>query len=441
MSRAALVVATLIASAAARAADFPPLRETLQALARDGRYSGAVVIRDAGGIRFAEGFGLADPFSNRPFTPDTPVDSASLAKPVTAAVVLQLARDGKLDLDAPVRRYLRDYPQESATVRHLLTHSAGLLLEDEVEPLDGKTNEAILKELAARKRPPMFSPGSGFAYCNTCYMTLALLTEKVTGTSYLALARDLVALPTDVTLRPLRLADWPGRAIGYRRTSDGKLESADSYDSEAFYGSANLSITASQLARWGSEWWQSKLAPIRPLATTPAKIAGKTSGLTWGNWYCAPRGQRCHYLGHHEGFHHMLYWDADRRLSIAMVSNNTLEPALQQRLQRALVAFASHDSRTGERELMTPMTDAPAQPGGYLRAGGERIVVTSDDVGVWVERRGLRYRAFKTGAGTGIRYVPGLDVYVAASRGSYLSWLSLYEDFEAPPITAPSAVQ
>src|SRR5215510_8459021 len=177
----ALAVATLLASVTARASDFTPMHEALQKLVHDGRFSGAVVVRDADGVRFARGYGLADPFSARPFTPETPVDSASLAKPVTAAVVLQLVRAGKLDLDAPVRRYLAGYPQESATVRQLLAHSAGMLLEDKVEPLAGKTNEMIMKEIADLRLPPIFEPGTGFMYCNTCYSSLALLTEKVTG--------------------------------------------------------------------------------------------------------------------------------------------------------------------------------------------------------------------------------------------------------------------
>ena len=432
----ALVVATLVASVAVPASDSTPLDEALQKLALDGRFSGAVVIRDADGVRFARGYGLADPFSARPFTPGTPVDSASLAKPVTAAVVLQLARDGKLDLDAPVRRYLDRYPQESATVRQLLAHSAGMLLENKVEPLANKTNEMVMNEVADLKLPPMFAPGTEFAYCNTCYMTLALLTEKVTGTPHLALAQDLVALPKDVTIRPLRLADWQGRAIGYRRVADGKLERADSYESEAFYGSGNLSISALQLAEWGSEWWQPRLASIRTLATTPAQIAGNTSGLTWGSWYCATDGQRCHYLGHHEGFHHMLYWDASRRISIAMVSNNTLAPALQQRLQRALVAFATGDAPTGERELNALLPNAPLHPGRYALAGGETVAITSDAGRVWIERRGLRYRAFRAGPTTSIRYVPGMDIYLAGSPDDHLHLLSLYEDFDATPIAA-----
>ena len=73
-----MVVATLLANAVAAASDFAPLHEALQILVRDGQYSGAVVIRDASGVRFAEGFGLADPFSASPFTPETPVDSAHI---------------------------------------------------------------------------------------------------------------------------------------------------------------------------------------------------------------------------------------------------------------------------------------------------------------------------------------------------------------------------
>jgi len=432
-----ITAAALIASVAVRASDLTPLNEALERLALDGRFSGAVVIRDADGVRFARGYGLADPFSARPFTPETPVDSASLAKPVTAAVVLQLVRAGKLDLDAHVRRYLGGYPQESATVRHLLAHSAGMLLEDKVEPLAGKTNEMIMNEIAEQHLPPVFAPGTEFMYCNTCYVTLALLTEKVTGIPHLTLAQDLVALPKGVTIRPLRLADWQGRAIGYRRAGDDRIERADSYESEAFYGSGNLSISASQLAQWGSEWWQSRLSPIRTLATTPARIAGKTSGLTWGNWYCATDGHRCHYVGHHEGFHHMLYWDADRRISVAMVSNNTLAPALQQRLQRALVAFATDDFRTAERELRAELPDVQVPAGRYLLAGRETVVVSSDASRVWIERRGLRYRAFRAGrVGTGIRYVPGLDVYLAGSPDGHLLWLSLYEDVDATTSSA-----
>jgi CubicO group peptidase (beta-lactamase class C family) len=428
-------LAPAIASAA-KPASAPTLRSALEQLARDGKFSGAVVIRGAGGIRFARGFGFADPFGRRRFTPDTPVDSASLAKPVTATAVLMLARDGRIDLDAPVRRYLPAFPYEETTVRHLLAHSAGLPGEEMLDPITGKTNEMFVTEMAERKLPALFPAGSAFVYCNVCYMTLAALIDQVTGTPYLQFVRQRVRVPAAVTIRPARLDDWTGRAIGYRRLADGKLVRADSYEDELFYGTGNFSITASQLALWGTEWWKPALAPIQDLATTPSTIAGKTSGMTLGNWYCAPGGERCHYLGHHEGFHHMLYWDRARRTSVAMVTNNTLAPALQQRVQRALVAFAERDGAAAERELAKALPDNEVVPGAYRLPTGERVTVSTRGSRVAVNRGGIDYPAFRIGSG--IRYVPGLDLYVSGAENGGLHWLSLYEDFTAEAVTSPS---
>lgn len=415
--------AAALTNTTASAASRPGLPSALEQLTRAGKFSGAVVIRGPEGVRLARGYGLADPFTGRRFTPETPVDSGSLAKPVTAAAVLTLAYDGTLDLDAPVRRYLPEYPHASTTVRHLLAHSAGLPFDDAPDALFGKTNAALLAGVSGE---PQFQPGSAFAYCNLCYVTLALLIERVSGMRYLDFARSRLALPRAVTLRPLRLDEWEGRAIGYRRTPAGKVERFDSWEGEAFYGTANLSISARQLASWGAQWWQPRLATIKRMATTPAAIAGKPSGLSWGNWYCAPGGKRCHYLGHHEGFHHMLYWDRERKVSVAIVTNNTVDPALHHRLQRALVSFAERSGADPGQELSKPLPDNPVVTGTYKFPTGEAVTVLAKGNRVGVIRGGITYPAIRVGSG--IRYVPGLDVYVAGAEGGGLHWLSLYED-------------
>ena len=431
----ALAAAAAMMATSTFAAGRPSPDEALRRLTSENEFSGAVVIRSARGVDFARGYGMADPFTGRGFTPDTPVDSGSLAKPVTAAAILMLSRDGKLDLDSPVRRYLPEYPYEQGTIRDLLAHSAGLPVEQMLAPLDDKSNAMFLAEMSSRKLPTLFPPGTAIVYCNICYTTLALLIERVSGRPYLEFVRERLALPAAVTIRPARLADWKDRAIGYRLVEGGKLERADSYENEIFYGAANLSISAAQLAQWGSEWWQPRLAPIAETATTPASIAGKTSGLSWGNWYCASGGRRCHYLGHHEGFHHMLYWDRDRKVSVAMVSNNTLSPTLQQRLQRALIAFSEDQGAAAEKELAAPLPDNPVVPGTYRFPNGETVFVGTKGELVFVNRGGLPYLAFRLGAG--IRYVPGLDVYLAGAEGGGLHWLSAYEDGVAAPVAGP----
>lgn len=421
----------LLSPALAGAAQQPAgLHEALDALARSGRFSGAVVVRDASRVHFARGYGPADPFTGRAFTPDTPVDSASLAKPVTAATVLMLVNEGKIELDQPIQSYLPEYPYPGSTVRHLLNHSAALD-ENSISTLTGKTNADLLAEYGKAGTKPLFAPGTAFIYCNLCTIVLAMLVERVSGRAYLDLVQAKAALPPAVTLRPARLADWKGRAIGYARSPEGKLKQADSYEDEKFYGPANLSISAAQLAHWGAQWWTQALAPIARQATTPAVIDGKTSGLTWGNWYCEPT-RRCHYLGHHEGFHHMLYWDGERRISVAMVSNNTLEASIQQRLQRALVAFAEGRRKDAAHELASPMPDLPVAAGTYRMPWGQTTIAT-DGHRTTATRRGLAYPAYLIGRG--IRYIPGLDVYISRDAQGRLHWLGLHEDAIGTPIS------
>lgn len=409
-------------AAAARADEPAKLHDALEQLARDGKFSGAVVVRGAEGIRFARGYGLADPFEGRAFTPDTPADSGSLAKPVTSAAVLLLAREGKIDLDAPVRKYLPEYPHAATTVRQLLSHSAGLELKDSPDGLANKSNSDLL----AIAGEPLFPAGTGFSYCNLCSVTQAILIERVAGVPYLEFVRKRLGVPSTVSLRPKRLADWIGRAIGYRRSLDGKVERFDSWEDELLYGAANFSMSAAQLADWGGQWWRPDLQSIFLAATTPARIGQGQSGLTLGNWYCARGGRRCHYLGHHEGFHHMLYWDVDRRVSISMVSNNAMDPGLQQPLQRALIAYAEGDPARAQSEVSDPLPDSPVPLGQFEFASGEKVEIVANGNRRSIRRGGIEYPAYPMSSG--IRYVPGLDAYLAGTPDGRLRFVTLYED-------------
>ena len=95
----------------------------------------------------------------------------------------------------------------------------------------------------------------------------------------------------------------------------------------------------------------------------------------------------------------MLYWDADRRISVAMVSNNTLAPGRQQRLQRALVVFAEKRTTEGLDELRSELPDNPVQPGTYVLPTAETVVVSSEGNRVSVMRSGIPYPAYRIGAG------------------------------------------
>ena len=138
------------------------------------------------------GFGNARPGGEAP-TPQTPFLIGSLTKSVTALAVMQLVEVGKLELDAPIQRYLPWFkvadPQASAqiTVRHLLNQTSGLSTASGRIPLadfDDSPNaaERQARVLATLKlsRPV----GSAFEYSNSNYNLLGLIIEAASGESY-----------------------------------------------------------------------------------------------------------------------------------------------------------------------------------------------------------------------------------------------------------------
>ena len=137
-----------------------------------------------------QGFGHADP-AGRPVTPQTPFLLASTTKSLTALAVMQLVEAGKLQLDAPVQRYLPWFrladPAASAriTVRHLLNQTSGLA-DPSTYLTSGDGSDAALERAvrALSSVQPNQPAGQGFQYVNMNYSTLGLVIQTVAGQPY-----------------------------------------------------------------------------------------------------------------------------------------------------------------------------------------------------------------------------------------------------------------
>lgn len=134
----------------------------------------------------------------RPIRPDEHFRVGSQTKTFTAAVILQLVDEGKVELDAPIERYLpgllrgNGYDGNRITVRQLLQHTAGVANPDVVayaqqaagllKP-DGSVELRPLVEVGLRAFPAVGEPGAAVVYSNLGYMINGLLIEQVTGMS------------------------------------------------------------------------------------------------------------------------------------------------------------------------------------------------------------------------------------------------------------------
>lgn len=132
---------------------------------------------------------------------DVPMSTASLfklgsvSKVFTAAVIHDLIERGRLGYDTPAAGFFPGLPINRAiTVRMLLEHTSGmaemLALAPVLQNLSRYWSPEDLISMAA-KQPPQFSPGTRQVYCNTGYLMLAVIAEKITGRSYADLVRDM----------------------------------------------------------------------------------------------------------------------------------------------------------------------------------------------------------------------------------------------------------
>ncbi|MFT8720718.1 MAG: serine hydrolase domain-containing protein [Acetobacter sp.] len=131
---------------------------------------------------------------------DTRFDMASLTKAtITAPAIMQLWEQGKLDLDAPVARYLPEFAQNgkgAITVRHLLIHYSGLAPDVDLStPWSGK-QVAVQKALAA---VPTDAPGTHFVYSDINYIVLGLLVEQFSGLPLNVYAEKHILAPIGMT--------------------------------------------------------------------------------------------------------------------------------------------------------------------------------------------------------------------------------------------------
>lgn len=399
-----------------------------------GLFNGAVVLGRDGGIVYEGAWGPANVEAGVPFTPDTPVDGGSLAKNFTAAAVWMLVEDGKLDLEAAVQQYVPEFPHAQTRVRHLIEHSCGVEWEGD---LTGLTNQELINKLRERGTSPRFAPGSRYEYSDACYDVAALCVERVSGLRYDTFLRRRVFAPLgmDATfLRPVRLADWQGiRTLSYSRVN-GALTLYDVFDNEPFYGGANLYFSARDLHRWITSFYTRPVVGPSALARglQAAVFAnGERSALNRLSWYSLPGRRSFYFTGHWRGFHHEVYWDTDRRLSVVWVTNVLEAKPLPPLLTRALIDILEGRAPDpiADPDFLAPQAGGSLEPmeGTYDLKSVGRVTVEADGDRMLVQvGSGARHEAFPVGVYT----VPDFHARIWFSElhdGRYqrLHWLSL----------------
>lgn len=154
-------------------------------------FNGGILVAKGGTIIYEQYLGYEDlPERTRPLTAGSPLHIASTSKPFTAIATLQLIQQGHLSLTDTISKFFPTLPYPGITVRDLLSHRSGLpnyLYFMEASSWNKErmaTNQDVLNVMIAEKPIRHTAPNRRFEYCNTNYILLALLIEKISSKTY-----------------------------------------------------------------------------------------------------------------------------------------------------------------------------------------------------------------------------------------------------------------
>ena len=167
-------------------------------------FSGSVLIARDGEVLFSDGYGLADREASIPNTPQTKFRLGSITKQFTAAAILLLQEQGKLDVQDAICEYLSDCPPawETVTIHHLLTHTSGTPnFTDFPEYASTRATPSPPMETINRfnGKPLDFSSGEDWSYSNSGYIVLGLIIEQVAGQPYETFLQESIFTPLNMT--------------------------------------------------------------------------------------------------------------------------------------------------------------------------------------------------------------------------------------------------
>jgi CubicO group peptidase (beta-lactamase class C family) len=236
-----------------------------------------LVLRDGAPIVRA-GYGLADLETGTPATPETNYRLASVTKQFTAASILLLAEDARLNLDDRVCKWLHLLPKAGAmvTVRHLLTHTSGLIDYEDVNPeiFAAQLRDADVLRLLETQDRTYFRPGIGYRYSNSGYALLALVVERASGQTFATFLSERIFQPlgmNNTVAYEDGISTVNNRAFGYTEEA-GRWNRTDQSQTSAVLGDGGIYSSIDDLAKWDAALYDGRLLSASSLqgAFTPA---------------------------------------------------------------------------------------------------------------------------------------------------------------------------
>lgn len=313
----------------------------LTALYQSGRFNGVVLYAEHGKPILSKTYGVADFQTGKPLSISSPFNLASVTKQFICAAILILYDRGLVQLDDPAKKHLPALPYPEVTIRQLMTHTSGLpeyfdLFNNNRGNADTLTNELLLELLAQYRPPTQFAAGSSWSYCNTNYVLLASIIEKLSGQRMEEFFKKEIIRPLDLKNTYIfRLPDTvndPNQVKGFRE-ENGQRRLNDLTFWDGVVGDGNLFSSAEDLLKWEQQLYKSKIIKPATLAMAfqpvPLNIPGRDSSYPYGfGWGIDKPGEQYSHTGGWTGFVNIIMRDVKKKRTLILLSSGSNPAAM-----------------------------------------------------------------------------------------------------------------
>jgi CubicO group peptidase (beta-lactamase class C family) len=282
---------TPAAQAAAPRAEFGRALDAFTApLEKSGHLSGQLLVARQGRVILERNYGWANAELKVPVTPETRFNIASVTKPMTVTLAIQLMAERALGYNDTLAKWIPDFPRgNEITIAQLLRHRSGIphrvtTTAEEVRPM---TAGDVVE--AAKRVPLKFPPGSQMSYSSGGFSVLARVLELAGGKDYATLLQERICGPLGMThtLHTDSRHLLPGRAASYEPAAEG-VERAPLQDLSFLVGAGSVWSTARDLHLFVQGLVTGKLGPGPQQSLVRGgrlSMNGYTDGfIAWADW-------------------------------------------------------------------------------------------------------------------------------------------------------------
>ena len=364
------------------------LDANLSELAATGRFNGTVLYAEKGKVIYQKAFGVSDIRTNSPLTMASSFNLASITKQFTAAGIMILQQEGKLQYDDDVKKYLPNFPYKNITVRNLLQHTSGIpdywsVYMDNRTPVDSLSNESMYTLLIKYQPALEFPTGSSWNYSNTNYVLLAMIIEKISGKYLATFLQEKIIEPAGLKntyLYHIFMPSTPENHVYGFTTENGENKMNDLFHIDGVYGDGNMYASATDLFKWDQILYTEKIIKQQTFQTAlqPAQLSdGDTYPYGFG-WFIEKEGELFWHTGSWAGFYNIICRDIknERTLIVLSSGGNDMGRSMAKEIFFGR-AFEIPQTTLINNVQVVDGTGSPARKAA-VRIEGDRIIAVGD---------------------------------------------------------------